>query len=112
VTEVTLEVLAAQMERLLREFAEMRGELAGMRAAMLHIRRDSQIKASSAASMARSASLRRKRRGRRSGSNRAGGGSAPLAEQLSGTEGGLPRPTSRPSSMLPACGYGTSSSSA
>jgi hypothetical protein len=44
VTEVTLEVLAAQMERLLREFAEMRGELAGMRAAMLHIRRDSQIK--------------------------------------------------------------------
>jgi hypothetical protein len=44
VTEVTLEALAAQMERLLREFAEMRGELAGMRAAMLHIRRDSQIK--------------------------------------------------------------------
>jgi hypothetical protein len=32
--DVTLEVLAAQMERLLGELAEMRGEMAAMRAAM------------------------------------------------------------------------------
>jgi hypothetical protein len=43
-TDVTLEVLGAQMAQLLRELAEMRGEMAAMRAAMLHIRRDSQIK--------------------------------------------------------------------
>jgi hypothetical protein len=42
--DVTLEVLAAQMERLLGELAEIRGEMADMRAAMLHIKRDSQIK--------------------------------------------------------------------
>jgi hypothetical protein len=32
------------MAQLLRELVEMRGEMAAMRAAMLHIRRDSQIK--------------------------------------------------------------------
>jgi hypothetical protein len=42
--DVTLEALAAQMERLLGELAEMRGEMAAMRAAMLHIKRDNQIK--------------------------------------------------------------------
>jgi hypothetical protein len=44
VTEAALEALVAQMERLLGEFAEMRREMADMRAAMLHIKRDSQIK--------------------------------------------------------------------
>jgi hypothetical protein len=43
-TDVTLEVLGAQMAQLLRELAEMRGEMAALRAAMLHIRRDNQIK--------------------------------------------------------------------
>jgi hypothetical protein len=38
VTEAALEALAAQMERLLGEFAEMRREMADMQAAMLHIK--------------------------------------------------------------------------
>jgi hypothetical protein len=42
--DVTLEVLGAQMAQLLRELAEVRKELADVKAAMLHIRRDSQIK--------------------------------------------------------------------
>ena len=43
-TDVTLEVVGTQMAQVLRELAEVRGEMAAMRAAMLHIRRDSQIK--------------------------------------------------------------------